>query len=146
MLLYYYYLDDSELALALPSGVLEALQLETCDANDVVARLQGGLSLEQTSLEQPDPETKRKIRCLCMRAKDGNRLDFVKQLREIVPAGTTGEVFFHIHVTDVEPSQCYHFAMFVMICVSHCVFLQKWVAAESWQKLCILSILSDLPV
>ena len=89
----FYYLDDSEIALALPSGVLEALQLETCDANDVVARLQEGLSLEQASLEQPDPETKRKIRCLCVRAKNGNRLDVVKKLREIAPAGTTGEGF-----------------------------------------------------
>jgi len=68
--------------------------LQTCDANDVVARLQEGLSPEQASLEQPDPETKRQIRCLCMKAKHANRLDVVKKLREISPAGTTGEGFF----------------------------------------------------
>ena len=68
--------------------------MQTCDANDVVTRLQESLSLEQASLEQPDPETKREIRYLCMKAKNANRLDVVKKLREIAPAGTTGEVFF----------------------------------------------------
>ncbi|KAL9967685.1 hypothetical protein ACROYT_G025970 [Oculina patagonica] len=85
---------DSEQALVLPSGVLEALQLKTCDANGVVARLQESLSLKQASLEQPDPETKRQIRCLCMKAKTANRLDVVKKLREIAPAGTTGKLSF----------------------------------------------------
>jgi len=74
--------------------VLEALQLQTCDANDVVARLEESLSLEQASLEQPDPKIKRQIRCLCMKAKNANRLDVVKRLREVAPVGTTGEVFF----------------------------------------------------
>ena len=94
----FYHLDDSEPALALPGGVLEALQLQTCDANDVVARLQESLSLERTTLEQPDPETKGQIRCLCLEAKKADRRDIVKKLREIVPAGTTGEVCFRIHV------------------------------------------------
>ena len=74
--------------------VLEALQLQTCDANDVIARLEESLSLVQASLEQPDPETKLQVRCLCKKAKDANRLDVVKKLREISPAGTTGEDFF----------------------------------------------------
>ncbi|XP_078377174.1 uncharacterized protein LOC144660431 isoform X1 [Oculina patagonica] len=81
---------DSEQALALPSGVLEALQLQTCDANGVVARLLESLSLEPAALKQPDPETKRQIRCLCMKAKTANRLDVVRKLREIAPAGTSG--------------------------------------------------------
>ncbi|XP_078377175.1 uncharacterized protein LOC144660431 isoform X2 [Oculina patagonica] len=81
---------DSEQALALPSGVLEALQLQTCDAKGVVARLQECLSLEPAALKQPDPETKRQIHCLCMKAKTANRLDVVKKLRKIVPSGTTG--------------------------------------------------------
>ncbi len=88
----FYYQGDSEQALALPSGVLEALQLRTCGANAVVARLQECLSLEPTALEQPDPETKRQIRCLCMKAKTANRLDVVKKLRKIVPSGTTGKL------------------------------------------------------
>ena len=68
--------------------------MQRCDANDVVARLQESISLEQASLKQPDTETKRQIRCVCMKAKAANRLDVVKKLREIAPAGTTGEVFF----------------------------------------------------
>ena len=90
LLLSWNYKEDGEQALAMPSAVLEALQLETCDANNVLARLQESLSLEQ-SLEQPDPETKRLIRCICMKAKTAKRLDVVKKLREIAPAGTTGK-------------------------------------------------------
>ena len=85
-----------EQALVLPSGVLEALQLQTCDANDVVVRLQESLFLEQESLQQPDPKTKRQIRCLCMKAKTANRLDVVKKIREIAPAGTTGKLCFFL--------------------------------------------------
>lgn len=64
--------------------------MQTCDANDVVARLEESLSLEKASLEQPDPKIKRQVRCLCMKAKNANRLDVVKRLREVAPAGTTG--------------------------------------------------------
>lgn len=67
--------------------------MQTCDANDVVPRLQESLSIERTSLEQPNPETKRQIRYICMEAKNADRLDIVKKLREIAPAGTTGELF-----------------------------------------------------
>lgn len=74
--------------------MLEALQLETCDVNKVLARLQECLSLEQASLEQPDPGTKRLIRCICVKAKTAKRVDIVEKLREIAPAGTTGKAFF----------------------------------------------------
>ena len=96
---------DGEQTLALPSGVLEALQMETCDANNVLARLQESLSLEQASLEQPDQGTKRLIRCICVKAKTAERLDVVEKLRDIVPAGTTGKAFFSI-LTQFEPNQC----------------------------------------
>lgn len=104
----FFYLGDLEQALALPSVVLEALQSETKNAGDVVARLQESLSLDQVSLEQPDPETRRRIRFFCMKAKTANRLDVVKKLREIVPDGTTGKVFFdvnqkHVFVTQSSP-------------------------------------------
>ena len=72
--------------------MLEALQLKACDANNVLAHLQESLSSQQ-SLEQPDTETKRLIRCICMKAKLANRRDVVERLREIAPAGTTGEAF-----------------------------------------------------
>ena len=87
---FFYNLGDGEQALVLPSGVLECLQLQTCDPSDVVTRLQESLPFEKASLEQPDQETKQRIRCLCMKAKTTNRLDVVKKLREITPAGTTG--------------------------------------------------------
>lgn len=64
--------------------------MRTSDADDVVALFHKSLSLDLASLEQPDPETKRQIRCICLKAKSTDRLDVVKRLREIVPAGTTG--------------------------------------------------------
>lgn len=75
----------------LSGALVEALQ--SCDANDVVARLQESLPLEEASMKQPDPDTKRQIRCLCLKAKSAKRLDVIKRLREVAPAGTTGEVF-----------------------------------------------------
>ncbi|XP_022792905.1 uncharacterized protein LOC111331938 [Stylophora pistillata] len=77
-------------AVVLCGGVLEALTTQTCDASAVVAQFQKSLSLENLSLEQPDLDTKKKIRYLCLKAKTANKLDVVKKLREITPAGTTG--------------------------------------------------------
>ena len=48
------------------------------------------LQLDQASLKQPGPETKKVIRCLAEQIKHSHRHDVVKHLREIVPAGTTG--------------------------------------------------------
>ncbi|XP_078360425.1 uncharacterized protein LOC144644773 [Oculina patagonica] len=81
---------SEEQALALPFTVQDALLSQSCDAKAVVARLQDHLQLEQACLENPDPETKRMIRCLARNAKCSNRLDVVRHLREIAPAGTTG--------------------------------------------------------
>ena len=64
--------------------------MRTCDADGVVALFHESLSLDLASLEQPDPETKRQIRCICLKAKSTDRLDVVKRLRQITPAGTTG--------------------------------------------------------
>ena len=89
----FHYVDDREQVIDLPGGVLEALQLRTCDANDIVVRLQESLSLTQASLEKPGKDTQRLIRCLCMKAKAESRVDVVKNLRGITPAGTTGEMF-----------------------------------------------------
>ena len=79
-----------EQALALPCAVQDALLLQSCDAKEVVARLQEVLQLEQDSLKNPEPETKRMIRCLSRKAKCSERLDVVKYLREVTPAGTAG--------------------------------------------------------
>ena len=90
-----YFLDilgEGEQALVLSDGLVQALQLRTCDADHVVARFHESLSLDLASLERPDPETKRQIRCICLKAKSTDRLDVVKRLREIAPAGTTGMI------------------------------------------------------
>jgi len=47
-------------------------------------------------LQKPDLETRRWIRSLAGEAKHSDRLDVVKYLREIVPAGTTGR-----YATDI---------------------------------------------
>ena len=49
--------------------------------------------MKQASLEQPDCETKALIRCLAKKSKDSDRRDVFQHLREITPAGTTGEFF-----------------------------------------------------
>ena len=76
--------------LALSASVEVALLSHSCDAQEVVNRLQKDLQLEQSCLEHPEPKTKRMIRCLARKAKCSNRLDVVKRLREVTPAGTTG--------------------------------------------------------
>ena len=53
------------------------------------------MQLNQTTLENPDPEAKRWIRCLANAAKSERRMDVVKHLRTIAPAGTTGELTMH---------------------------------------------------
>ena len=63
---------------------------QLCDSREIVLQLKDSLKLDQASLEQPDLGTKRLIRCLANKAKQSDRLDVVKHLREIVPAGTTG--------------------------------------------------------
>ena len=49
------------------------------------------LQLEPASFDSPEPETKKMIRGLALRAKSEKRDDLVRHLREITPAGTTGE-------------------------------------------------------
>ena len=81
------------MALVLSTGVLDSLQ-STCDASNVVARLQTNLQLNQAALADPEPKTTHLIRCLATIAKSENRLDVVKHLRQITPAGTTGLFMF----------------------------------------------------
>ena len=54
-------------------------------------QFQEALQLEPASLISPEPETKSVIRGLALRAKSEKRDDLVRHLREITPAGTTGE-------------------------------------------------------
>ena len=65
---------------------------ESSDPKEIVIQLQQSLELDQASLEDPGPDTKKLIRCLAMKAKRAKRPDVVKHLREITPAGTTGKL------------------------------------------------------
>jgi len=87
--------------IALPCDVLEALHLP-CDPEEVVVQLQEHIQLNQSSLNGPDPEATRWIRCLAIEAKRSDRLDVVKHLREITPAGTTGPLLNeNLHVRKI---------------------------------------------
>ena len=77
-------------ALVLSTSVEVALLSHSSDAQEVVNRLQKDLQLEQSCLEHPTPKAQRMIRCLARKAKCSSRLDVVKRLREVTPAGTTG--------------------------------------------------------
>ena len=79
--------------LVLPSKAIETLMSQPCDSREVVLQLKYRLKLDEVSLENPDPETKRLIRCLANKAKQSNRPDVVRELREVTPAGTTGIKF-----------------------------------------------------
>ncbi|XP_068676713.1 uncharacterized protein [Montipora foliosa] len=81
--------EDRPLA-QLPSDVVESVMSDSCHPEEIVRKLKESLHLDEKCLEQPNPETKRTIRCLAKRAKDSKRIDVVEYLREITPAGTTG--------------------------------------------------------
>ena len=84
------YLESEDKSLALPGNVVESLVSPSCDPKEIVLKLKENLHLDQADLEKPSAETTRMIRCLAATAKDSNRIDVVKHLREIMPAGTTG--------------------------------------------------------
>ena len=71
--------------------MLEHRSSKSCDAKLVVSRLLQTIQLDQASLEQPDSDTKKLLRCLGREAIRCDRPDVVLYLREITPAGTTGE-------------------------------------------------------
>ena len=61
------------------------------DVKDIVIHFREVLQLEPASLVSPEPEMKSMIRGLALRAKSEKRDDLVRHLREVTPAGTTGE-------------------------------------------------------
>ena len=83
-------LESEDKSLALPDNVVELLVSPSCDPKEIVLKLKENLHLNQADLEKPSAETTRMIRCLAATAKDSNRIDVIKHLREIMPAGTTG--------------------------------------------------------
>ena len=85
-------LESEDKSVTLPGNVVELLVSPSCDPKEIVLLLKENFHLDQTDLEKPNPETKRMIRCFAATAKDSKRIDVVKHLREITPAGTTGEL------------------------------------------------------
>ena len=84
-------LESEDKAVTLPGNVVESLASPSSDPKEIVLQLKENFHLDQTDLEKPTPETTRMIRCFAATAKDSKRIDVVKHLREITPAGTTGE-------------------------------------------------------
>ncbi|XP_015748721.1 PREDICTED: uncharacterized protein LOC107328511 isoform X3 [Acropora digitifera] len=82
--------ETEDKTLTLPGNVAKSLVSPSCNPKEIVLQLKQNLHLDQTDLKQPTPETKKMIRCLAATAKGSNRIDVVKHLREITPAGTTG--------------------------------------------------------
>ena len=80
---------EGDKSLALPGNIVESLV--SYDPEEIVLQLKENLHLNETDLKQPTPETARMIRCLAATAKESNRIDVVKHLREITLAGITGE-------------------------------------------------------
>lgn len=85
--------EIEEKVLALLDEVLNSLLSTGIDAKDVIVRLLEILHLEEESLRNRQPETKRFVLNLARDAKQMNRFDVFKHLREITPAGTTGNCF-----------------------------------------------------
>ena len=85
----------TEKGLALPENIKTSIQSiplnSESDVKDIVIQFQEALKLVPASLTSPEPKTKSMIRCLVLRAKSEKRDDLVRHLREITPAGTTGE-------------------------------------------------------
>ncbi|XP_067049428.1 uncharacterized protein [Acropora muricata] len=77
-------------SVSLPGNVVESLASASSDPKEIVLQLKEKLPSDQTDLEKPTPETTRMIRCFAETAKNWKRIDVVKHLREITPAGTTG--------------------------------------------------------
>ena len=80
---------SQELALVLPSGVMSILN--SAEPNEIVFPVTKCLQLEESALKEPTQETKDEVCDLPRLLKKENRKDVVEHLREIVPAGTTGE-------------------------------------------------------
>ena len=91
-------IGNEEKAVALPDMISKSLLSQSCDSKEILNQFGESLKLSQAALEEPDDETKKWIRCLARDANVSDRLDVVKSLRNISPAGTTGEsITFVMH-------------------------------------------------
>ena len=76
---------------ALPREVVESLGSRSCVPEEILHQLMQQLNLDKPCLKEPTPETTKMIRCFAAKAKFLNRIDVVRHLRDIAPAGTSGE-------------------------------------------------------
>ena len=80
--------------------VRKSLLSQSCDCKEIVNQFRENLKLSQASLERPDDETKKWMRCLAREANVSGRLEVVKSLRKISPAGTTGEPIISVMINS----------------------------------------------
>ncbi|PFX25864.1 hypothetical protein AWC38_SpisGene9465, partial [Stylophora pistillata] len=76
--------------LSVPTEVLDdSLWSRSNGCKDVVRQLEEKLSLDRAALRDPDPDVKKLIRYMARKANIKGRYDVIKELRSIVPSGTT---------------------------------------------------------
>ena len=125
-------LESEDKSVTLPGHVVESLLSPSCDAKEIVLQLKENLHLDQTDLEKPTAATTGMIRCFAAAAKESNRVDVVKHLREITPAGTTGEFACSIWLSvnsfihQLEPRTM------KPDCNLHCDFTAPWFQLETY--------------
>ena len=117
--LFTYSLGNEDKALALPDKLQESLASLSCDLQQIVSLFKENQSLMEASLQQPDYQSMKWIRCLSRKANIAKRLDVVKHLRSISLAGTVGEqsVVYLCNTVDHFPAnlvffQREHFTVF----------------------------------
>ena len=72
------------------------------DYKDVVQQLKDKFNLDQVVLRDPDPDKMKLTRYLARKANIAGRYDVIKELRSLVPAGTTGRFAFKTFPTVQE--------------------------------------------
>ena len=86
------FVANEDKPLVLPETVVESPLSESSHPIEIVLQLKQSLQRDRASLKDPGPDTKKLIRFMSRKAENSERLDVVNYLREITPAGTTGEL------------------------------------------------------
>lgn len=95
-------LGNKDGTLSVPVEILDSLLSRSIDCKDVVQQLKEKLNLDQAALQDPDPNKMKSIRYLARKANIAGRYDVIKELRSLVPAGTTGRFAFKTFPTVQE--------------------------------------------
>ena len=131
-----------EKAIAIPDDVLKALTPGSCDSEQVICQLKESFQLDQSSLEQPDCQTKQMIRCFAREAKLSNRDDVIIHLRGMTRAGTTGVFisFSNLYMALGTRVHLNAFSGFAVVSIFFTVFIV--VVLSSAFKICEVNILT----